>query len=80
MAAMAKALPFIDPDRCTGCGRCVAACPPHVIWLEAEGPRGWGPKHAVLHDVPGCTGCAKCVKVCPFDAIEMRSEQPSSRC
>ncbi|MDE1998226.1 MAG: 4Fe-4S binding protein [Burkholderiales bacterium] len=66
-----KALPQIDPDRCTGCGRCVAVCPPHVIWLEAEGPRGWGPKHAVLHDGPGCTGCALCAVVCPFDAIEM---------
>jgi Fe-S-cluster-containing hydrogenase component 2 len=49
----------------------VGACPPHVLWLEAPDPRGWGPKHAVLHDAPGCTGCAKCWVVCPFDAIAM---------
>lgn len=67
-----KALPDIHPERCTGCGRCVAICPPHVLWLQAEGPKGWGPKRAVLHDAPGCTGCAKCVVHCPFDAIEMR--------
>jgi Fe-S-cluster-containing hydrogenase component 2 len=43
-----------------------------VLWLEAEGDRGMGRKHAVLHDAPNCTGCAKCMVVCPFDAITMR--------
>jgi len=71
MATPARALPLIDPDRCTGCGRCVGACPPHVLWLAVDDPRGWGPKHAVLHDAPGCTGCARCQVVCPFDAITM---------
>ncbi len=66
------ALPVVDPARCTGCGRCVAICPPHVLWLEVEGPSSWGPKRAVLHDAPACTGCAKCEVVCPFDAIQMR--------
>ncbi|NBD19079.1 4Fe-4S dicluster domain-containing protein [Aquabacterium fontiphilum] len=67
----AAALPQVDPARCTGCGRCVAACPPRVLWLASAHPRGWGPKQAVLHDVPGCTGCARCAVVCPFDAIRM---------
>ncbi|HEX5311094.1 ATP-binding protein [Aquabacterium sp.] len=67
----AAALPQVLPDRCTGCGRCVAACPPHVLWLEAQGPEGQWRKLSVLHDPAGCTGCARCAVVCPFDAIEM---------
>lgn len=67
----AIALPDIDPERCTACGRCVAACPPHVLWLESERPQGWGRKRAMLHDADSCTGCAKCHAVCPFDAIRM---------
>ncbi|WP_028310801.1 ATP-binding protein [Derxia gummosa] len=67
-------LPAIDADRCTGCGRCVAACPPRVLWLEAPGPNGWGRKQSVLHDASGCTGCSRCEAVCPFDVIEMRHD------
>lgn len=66
-----QALPVVDPDRCTGCGRCVAICPPHVLELANDHPKGWGPKLAALHDEPGCTGCAKCAVVCPFEAIRM---------
>ena len=62
-----KALPAIDPARCTGCGWCVAACPPHVLSLHAAGGR----KTSALDDAAGCTGCALCALRCPFDAIRM---------
>lgn len=32
----AVALPVIDPARCTGCGWCVAVCPPHVLSLQVQ--------------------------------------------
>ena len=66
-----KALPAIDPGRCTGCGWCVGVCPPHVLSLHTQQPNGWGPKHATLHDAGNCTGCALCALRCPFDAIRM---------
>lgn len=65
----AAPLPVVDPARCTGCGRCVAACAPHVLSLETQ--PNWR-KSATLHDRAGCTGCSLCALRCPFGAIEMR--------
>ncbi len=69
MASERKALPLINPERCTGCGWCVAVCPPHVLSLQVV--PGWQKKSA-LHDETGCTGCALCAVKCPFDAIAMQ--------
>ena len=37
--ATRKALPVINPARCTGCGWCVGVCPPHVLSLHTAGGR-----------------------------------------
>ncbi|MGV0958633.1 MAG: 4Fe-4S dicluster domain-containing protein [Limnohabitans sp.] len=69
-------LPHIDTARCTGCGWCVAACPPHVLSLHTKGWR----KHAVLDDAPGCTGCSQCERRCPFGVITMtKTKKPDGR-
>ena len=68
----APRLPEIDLDRCTGCGRCVAACAPRVLSLETR--PDWR-KSAVLHDREGCTGCSLCAHRCPFEAISMRGTE-----
>ena len=61
-------LPVIDAGRCTGCGRCVGACAPHVLSLAVQ---DWK-KRAVLDSADGCTGCRLCALRCPFDAITMQ--------
>ncbi|PXW97418.1 4Fe-4S dicluster protein [Sphaerotilus hippei] len=61
-------LPSIDPDRCTGCGWCVASCEPHLLSLETV---RWK-KSAVLDEPQRCTGCSDCAVKCPFRAITMR--------
>jgi ferredoxin len=63
-----RRLPDIDPESCTGCGRCVAACGPHLLSLEVVQRR----KRSVLHTPEDCTGCHQCAAVCPFGAIRMR--------
>jgi NAD-dependent dihydropyrimidine dehydrogenase PreA subunit len=63
-----KLLPVIDPQRCTGCGRCIAVCDPHVLHLQ---PMPDWRKISVLDNAPACTGCRKCEVRCPFDAITM---------
>jgi Fe-S-cluster-containing hydrogenase component 2 len=63
-------IPVIDARKCTGCGRCVGACPFHLQSLE---PKNWV-KHAVIDDVESCSGCGKCKTVCPFNAIQMRRD------
>lgn len=52
--------PTVREDRCTLCGRCVAACAPGAMSL--------GPSAATI-DAELCTGCAECLAVCPTGAV-----------
>jgi len=54
--------PYIDIDKCTGCGECVRTCPQECIEI-IEGK-------AVV-DIPNCAGCSACATICPNYAISM---------
>ncbi|MEG1432858.1 MULTISPECIES: RnfABCDGE type electron transport complex subunit B [Eubacterium] len=71
-----KSLPIVDPDACTACGQCIAACPKNLINLT--------PYDQVIHVdcrstakgkivrtacTCGCIGCKACTKVCETGAI-----------
>jgi len=63
-----RGIVFIDPDRCKGCGFCVAFCPPQVLAFSEEfNPHGYHPPY--LADPERCTGCDLCGLYCPDFAI-----------
>ena len=65
-------LPVVDEKKCTGCKKCVAACPKKVIEIFPASARVLVACHSKdkggvtrKYCTVGCTGCLKCVKVCP---------------
>ncbi len=72
---------YVDPDRCTNCGRCAEVCP-------IEKPRGFEaglatrraaykiapraiPDAYVIDRGPYCADCRRCEQVCPTRAIDL---------
>jgi ferredoxin len=53
---------------CTGCGRCVAACPLRALTLVTERADGFGRKTAFVNALR-CTGCGDCLPACPHNAL-----------
>jgi NAD-dependent dihydropyrimidine dehydrogenase PreA subunit len=64
--ACLAAVPVINSLRCSGCGRCVAACPLHLITLHVAGHR----KTAIIRFQECCTRCRLCAKSCPIAAFD----------
>jgi pyruvate/2-oxoacid:ferredoxin oxidoreductase alpha subunit/NAD-dependent dihydropyrimidine dehydrogenase PreA subunit len=56
--------PFVFPEFCKGCGRCIGACPKDCISLGTEiNPlTGLVP---VTIDLEACNGCGLCITACP---------------
>ncbi|GEC29921.1 nitrate reductase [Sinorhizobium fredii USDA 205] len=51
-------VPAASLEACTGCGKCVDACPTHIIRLIADRP-------ALDFSVAECTFCGQCAELCP---------------
>lgn len=70
----------VDPDKCTGCMACAAACPRNIIVPVHYGvsikvacsSTARGSVTLRGCDV-GCIGCSKCQKVCPRGAIKVEN-------
>jgi 2-oxoglutarate ferredoxin oxidoreductase subunit delta len=67
---MPKGRPEIDPERCKGCGLCVAVCPEKILRLSDAFNRQ-GHHFAVCFDPARCTACTSCSVMCPDCAIRV---------
>lgn len=73
-------IPIIDPDKCTGCNKCVNECPKQVIRMINKktkyhvrcNNKDKG-KKARRDCKVGCIGCGVCAKNCPDDAITVEN-------
>ena len=59
-------MPWIDEDKCVGCGICVEGCPVNAITM--------GDGRAEI-DMGECIRCGRCHKVCPKGAVRHDSEK-----
>jgi len=59
--------PVINPNRCIGCGSCVAACPE----MPAHQVLGLVHRKAALVSPTDCIGHGACQAACPVDAITL---------
>ncbi len=51
----------VEPERCSGCGHCVAVCAEKALRLE----------DTIRLDPARCLGCAACARVCPEKALRV---------
>ncbi len=51
----------VEPQRCSGCGHCVAVCAEKALRLE----------DTIQLDFSRCLGCAACARVCPEKALRV---------
>ncbi|NLV68879.1 MAG: Fe-S cluster domain-containing protein [Spirochaetes bacterium] len=71
-----EGIPVVNPDKCTGCGKCVTVCPRNIITLVkpeimVKVNCNSRDKGAIVrkHCQAGCIGCGMCAKSCPYGAI-----------
>ena len=71
-------LPYIDRNKCTGCGVCVDKCPNNVLVLHPPDIKVFiacntQNKGVITKKIcsNGCILCKRCVKECPANALSI---------
>jgi len=65
-------IPKIDENKCTGCGKCIKACPIEAIeWVLNDNGINSKPKKVRINEEI-CLGCGICVKTCSKNSITLK--------
>ncbi|MBI9049753.1 MAG: 4Fe-4S dicluster domain-containing protein [Anaerolineaceae bacterium] len=68
-------LPVVDKETCTGCGKCVAACPVEAMTLvSTNDPHAPLQKKAHV-DENLCLGCGVCVRTCSKSSLSLETRE-----
>jgi len=66
-------MPFIDKERCTGCGLCVIDCSTKALTLSQNSERD---KFQLLFREDACDACGVCEKSCPENCLQWVEKVP----
>ncbi len=65
-------IPEIDAHSCTGCGKCVNACPVEAMTLVSANDAYKPTRKIARINEDTCLGCGVCVRACPVDCITLQ--------
>jgi formate hydrogenlyase subunit 6/NADH:ubiquinone oxidoreductase subunit I len=66
-------LPLVDATACSGCGRCLEACPVQALGLVSAVDPGNAKRKVARVDAELCLGCGVCAAACPQKCIRLES-------
>lgn len=63
--------PQIDPPKCTGCGKCVPACPTIALAIDDRLAKD---QRSLSLSYGDCVFCGLCAPACPYEAISFQGK------
>ena len=66
-------IPFIDKEKCTGCGLCTIDCPTKALTISQNSERD---SYQLLFREEACNACGVCEKSCPENCLQFVEKEP----